>query len=187
MSGYAGKENAIEDLQGNWWYQDPMTASWYIWNGQDWQFIPGASPRIGPRQSETATKLRPPWSCLLTAVLGGLIALIVFGGITLVVYQFLPGYYINPGNGDIVQILKLGGIGVFGVILGNFMIYAGFSNLISCNRVFRGEKVQGVRKRGCSTVMNGLGQLFFGLLFYTAGLSLIAVVFYQEMLPWLGL
>ena len=186
MSGYAGKENAIEDMQGNWWYQDPMTASWPIWNGQDWQRIPGASPRIAPHQSKTATKLNPPWPCLLTAVSGGLIALIVLGGITLVVYQFLPGYYINPGSGDIVQILKLGGIGVFGVILGIIMIYAGFANLISRNRVPQGEKVQGTRKLGCGTVLNGLGQLCFGLLFFTAGLGLIAVVFYQEMLPWLG-
>jgi hypothetical protein len=35
--------------------------------------------------------------------------------------------------------------------------------------------------------MNGIGQLLFGLLFFSAGLGLIAVTFYQEVLPWLGL
>ena len=187
MSGYAGKENAVKDLQGNWWYQDPATASWYIWNDRDWQRIPGASPRIAPRQSETATKTPPPWSCLITAVLSGLIALIVFSGITFVAYQFIPGYYINPGNGDIVQILKFGGIGVFGAFLGILMIYGGFGNLISRNRAVQGEKVRDPEKLGCSTILNGLGQMLFGLLFFTAGLGIIAVVFYQEVLPWLGL
>ena len=187
MPGYAGKENAVKDLQGNWWYQDSMTASWYIWNGQDWQWVPGAAPRITPRQRETATKTRPSWSCLLTVITSGLIALIVFGGITLVAYQFFPGYYINPGQGDIFQIVKLGGIGVLGAILGIFMIHAGFAKLSSRNRAAQGEKVQGVKKLGCRTVMNGFGQLFFGLLFFSAGLGLIAVVFYQEVFPWLGL
>ena len=187
MSGYAGKENAVKDFQGNWWYQDPQTASWYIWNGQDWQWIPGATPRIAPRQSEIETKTRPMWSCLLTAIISGLVAMIVFGGITLVAYQFFPGYYINPGNGNIVQIIKLGGIGISGILLGIFLFHAGFANLTSHNRVVQGEKIQWVIKLGCGTFMNGLGQLFFGLLFYTAGLSMIAVVFYQEVLPWIGL
>ena len=187
MPVYAGKENAVKDLLGNWWYQDPMTASWYIWNGQDWQWIPGAAPRIAPHQSEKATKTRPTWSCLLTAFTSGLIILIVFGGITLVAYQFIPGYYINPGNGDMVQILKLGGIGAFGTIIGFLMIRAGFANLISRNFAAKSEKVRGSKKLGCGTILNGLGRLLFGLLFFSAGLSMMALVFYQEMLPWLGL
>ena len=104
MPGYEGQENAVKDLRGNWWYQDSMTASWYIWNGQSWQWMPGAAPRIAPRQSETAPKKQPPWSCLLTAFISGLIALIVVVGITLVAYQFFPGYFINPGNGDVIEI-----------------------------------------------------------------------------------
>jgi hypothetical protein len=186
MPGYAGKENAVKDLLGNWWYQDPTTASWYIWNGQDWQRIAGAAPRITPHQSKPATKKHPSWSCLLTAVSSCLIALIVLSGITLVAYQFIPGYYIYPGNGDIVQIYKIGGIGFLGVLIGIFMIHAGFANLISLNRAAKGEKVRGSKILGCSTILNGLGQLLFGLLFFSAGLSMIALVFYQEMLPWLG-
>lgn len=187
MPGYAGKENAVKDLQGNWWYQDPITASWYIWNGQDWQRIPGAAPRIAPHPSEAAFNARPSWSCLLTALTSSLIALIVFGGITLVAYQFIPGYYINPGSGDIFQILKLGGAGIFGIILGQFMFHAGFANLTPGDHVAQKERARGLKKLGCGKILNGLGQLFFGLLFFSAGLGLIAVVFFQEVLPWLGL
>jgi hypothetical protein len=183
MSGYAGKENAVKDLQGNWWYQDPMTASWYIWNGQGWLKIPGAAPRITPHSSKPEPERRLPWSCLLTALSGSLIALVVISGITLVAYQFIPGYHINPGQGDQIQIIKSGGIGIFGIILGLLMIYAGLGKLISKGRVTQ----DGTKKRGCGTVMNGFGQLMFGLLFFSAGLGLIAVTFYQEVLPWLGL
>lgn len=187
MSGYAGKEKAVKDLQGNWWYQDPMTASWYIWNGQDWQWMPGAAPRIASRQSEPASKKRPPWSCLLTALIGGLIALIVVGGITLVAYKFFPVYYISPGQGDMVQIVKLGGGGLLVSLLGLYMLYAGFGNLITPGMVAEDEKSRGSKKLGCGTILNGLGQLLFGLLFLSAGLSMITVAFYQEVLPWLGL
>ena len=183
MSGYAGKENAVKDLQGNWWYQDPMTASWYIWGGQDWLKIPGAAPRIAPHPSKPVSETRLRWSCLLTAISGSLIALIVIGGITIVAYQFIPGYHINPGQGDQIQIIKSGAIGIFGIILGLLMIYAGFGKLITKGHVPQ----DGTKKRGCGTVMNGLGQLMFGLLFFSAGLGLIAVTFYQEVLPWLGL
>jgi hypothetical protein len=182
MPEYAGKENAVQDLQGNWWYQDPKTASWFIWNSQDWIKMPGAAPRIAPHPSKPVSE-RLPWPCLLTALSAGLIALIVIGGITIVAYQFIPGYYINPGQGDQVQIIKSGGIGIFGIILGVLMIYAGFGKLI-----FKGRVLQdGTKKRGCGTIMNGLGQLLFGLLFFSGGLGLIAVTFYQEVLPWLGL
>jgi len=187
MSGYAGKEQAVKDFQGNWWYQDPMTASWYIWNGKDWQKIPGAAPRIEPQQSESASKKNTPWSCLLTASAGGLIALIIVGGITLVAYQFFPVYHINPGKGDSIQIIKLGGGGLLATILGLFMLYAGFGNLVTPKLVSEGEKSRSSKKRGCGTILNGIGQLLFGLLFLTAGLSMITVTFYQELLPWLGL
>ena len=82
-----------------------------------------------------------------------------------------------------MQILKLGGIGILGIILGLLMFYAGYSNLIISGRVAQ----DGTKKPSCSTVMNGLGQLFFGLLFFSVGLIMIAVVFFQEVLPWLGL
>ncbi len=109
MSGFAGKEQAVKDLLGNWWYQDPTNASWHIWNGQTWQWLPGAAPRIAPRKSEPVSKKRAPWSCLLTAFTSAFLVLIITGGITLVAFNFFPAYHINPGLGDIVQIVKLGG------------------------------------------------------------------------------
>ena len=118
----------------------------------------------------------PIWSAIL-------IALTVIGGVTIVTYQFIPGYHLNPGQGDQVQIIKYGGIGMFGIVLGLLMIYAGFGKLIPRGRVPRDD----TKKRGCGSVMNGIGQLLFGLLFFSAGLGLIAVTFYQEVLPWLGL
>ena len=107
MSGFEGKDPAAKDQRGNWWYQDPTTASWYIWNGQFWERMPGAAPRIAPRQNAPKSKKRAPWPCLLTAFIGGLIAFIVVSVISLVAYQFFPGYHINPGQGDLVQIVKL--------------------------------------------------------------------------------
>ena len=187
MSGYAGQEKAVKDFQGNWWYQDPTTASWYIWNGQHWQWIPGAAPRIAPHQSEPESKTRPPCSCLLTAFTGGLITLIVVGGITLVAYKFFPVYYINPGQGDMVQIVKLGGGGLLVSLLGLFMLHAGFGNLIIPGKFAEDGMGRGSKKLGCGTILNCLGQLLFGLLFLSAGLSMITVAFYQELLPWLGL
>lgn len=186
MSEFAGKEDAVQDLQGNWWYQDPMTASWYIWNGQAWQWVPAAAPRVAPRHRVSTPKKRAPWSCLLTSFTGVLLVLIIVGGITLVAFNFFPAYHINPGQGDIAQIVKLGGGGLLVTLLGVFMVNGGFHTVLTSHKKVEGEWGEEREKRGCGTILNGLGQLFFGLLFLAVGLALIAVALFQEILPWFG-
>ena len=98
MSGFEGQEYAVKDLKGNWWYQDPATASWYIWTGKNWKRIPGASPRIVPQRREPAPQKRLSGSCMLTLITSGLVAMIVVGAISLVAYNFIPPYHINLGG-----------------------------------------------------------------------------------------
>ena len=185
MSGFAGKEKAVQDLQGNWWYQDFMTASWYIWNGQDWKWMPGAAPRFAPRKTPSSPGSPLSWSFMFTAFTVSLLVLIIISGISLVAFNFFPAYHINPGKGDIVQIGKLGGGGLLVAILGLFMLYAGFRTFIT-PRTTANKKDRGREKRGCGTILNSLGQLFFGLLFLSGGLGMIMVVVFQEVLPWFG-
>jgi hypothetical protein len=183
MSEFEGKKNAVKDLGGNWWYQDPMTASWYIWTGKGWQWMPGAVPRIAPRP-----KLEPKqpisWTALFTLFTIVFCTLIAVGGITLVAYNFFPAYHIIPGEGDVTQIGKLGGGGFLAIIVGTWMIHAGFKSFFNKGRADR--KHVDIRP-GCGEILNGIGRLFFGLLFFIAGLVVVSVVFYQEVLPWLNI
>ena len=41
-------------------------------------------------------------------------------------------------------------------------------------------------KRGCGAILNGLGSLFFGILLFAAGLGMMTMTFYQEVLPYFG-
>lgn len=192
MSGYEGQEEAVKDLEGNWWHQDPTTASWYIWNGQAWKLIPGAAPRIAPQPTvpkpeSTKQKSNVLGSCLLTASTGVLIALIVIGGIAMVAYNFFPDYYITPEKGDINQILKLGGGGLFLAIFGLFMLNRGFRTILARGIVDQDDWGEPKDRPGCLAILNSLGQFFFGVLFLAGGLGLLTVVFFQEILPWFGL
>jgi hypothetical protein len=186
MSGFAGHDDAVQDHHGIWWYQDPEKGSWSFWNGQIWQTIPGASPRIVRPEKTPVKKSRRSWPALLTIFSGSFLALIVVGGITLVAYNFIPEYHINPGEGDIIQILMLGGGGMLATVVGLLMFNRGFRTILALSAIR--EEGEGLRnaQRGCSAILNGSGQLFFGILFTVVGLGLMSVALYQEILPWLG-
>ncbi|MFC1997465.1 hypothetical protein ACFLXI_07665, partial [Chloroflexota bacterium] len=138
------------------------------------------------QRKETKPKPPIPRHWLLTLITGGLLAIIIVGGISLVAYNFFPDFHINPGQGNLDQILKIGGFGLLATILGLIMLKNGFHHIFPARTVEEDDWLKPKKKRGCGTIMNGLGLLFFGFLFLAGGLILMTVVFYQDVLPWLG-
>jgi hypothetical protein len=172
-------QGAVQDRQGNWWSQDPQTGAWYFWNGRTWQPTPGGAARAAPlRRSGT--------SCLFASLASGLVALIVVGGISLVAFNFFPTYQITRGPGDLTQILKMGGGGLLVTILGLLLLNGGFKSILTQRAMAIDERGRRREKRGCGAILSGLTQLFFGLILLAGGLGWLALVFYQELLPWLG-
>ena len=128
-----------------------------------------------------------PWgSCLLSLFVGGIIGLIIVGGISLVAFKFFPGYQLEMGQGDLTQILKMGGGGLLVTILGILLLNGGFKAIISRRVIVEDEWGRRREKRGCGAILNGVGQLFFGVVCLVGGLSLLTLAFYQEIMPWLG-
>ncbi len=62
--------------------------------------MPGETPWVTPPQPEPAQPTRRSSSCLLTMIAGGLMALIVVGGISVIAFGFFPAYKITFGQGD---------------------------------------------------------------------------------------
>lgn len=129
----------------------------------------------------------PIWgSCLLSLFISGVIGLIVVGGISLVAFNFIPGYQIQLGQGNFTQILKMGGGGLLVTMLGFLLLYGGFKTIITRRAIVEDEWGQQREKRGCGAILNGLGRLFFGVICLVGGLGLVTLVLYQEIIPWLG-
>ncbi len=125
-------------------------------------------------------------SCLLSLVISAIVGFLVIAGISLVAFHFFPAYNITLGTGDLSQILKLGGGGLLLILLGFFLLNGGFK-AISTRRVMVEDEYGNQReKRGCSAILQGLTQLFFGIVCLGSGMALMTLVFYQEVMPWLG-
>ena len=125
-------------------------------------------------------------SCLLSLLITAGTGLIVVAGISLVAFHFFPAYNITVGQGDLTQILKMGGGGLLVTILGFFLLNGGFK-AISTRRVMVEDEYGNRReKRGCSAILQGLTQLLFGMVCLGGGIALMTLVFYQEVMPWLG-
>ncbi len=190
--------NRIQDSQGRWWYQDPATGTWSIWNGQAWQPAPGAAPDVAPpappavRRASARPGRQGSGSCLFTVVTLVVLGLLIVGGISLVALGVLPGQQIPVSQADSTgepgppEILTKGGGGLLAAILGVFMLNGGFKAIITRRAVVEDDWGRQREKRGCSAVLNGLGQLLFGVVFFSGGLGFMTVVLYQEVLPWLG-
>ena len=130
---------------------------------------------------------KPSWgSCLFSLFFSGVIGLIVVGGISLVAFDFFPQYQISMGQGNLTQILKMGGGGLLVTILGLLLLNGGFKTIITRRTVIEDEWGRRREKRGCGAVLNGLGQLIFGVVCLAGGLGLMTLAFYQEIMPWLG-
>jgi len=180
------QSQAVQDQQGTWWYQDSQSGVWNFWNGRAWQPMPAVQNQIARPPSIPRSKYRSSGSCLLTLVVGGLIGAIIFGGVSLIAFNFFPPYAITLGQGDVKQILIKGGGGLLVTLLGLLLLNGGFHAVLTRRAFVEDEWGRQREKRGCSAILNGLGQLFFGLLCLTGGLGLIALTIYQEVLPWLG-
>jgi hypothetical protein len=192
MAPIRDQYHRVQDSQGRWWYQDPNTSTWSIWNGTAWQPAPGTAPNITvpkpPSAPPTYARGEKPGtsSCLFTIVSLVILGLLVVGGISLVAFDFCPGTHIQLGQGDLSDILKKGGGGLLVTTMGMFLLNGGFKAISTRRAVVTDEWGRRREKRGCSAILNGLGQLLFGVICLSGGLGLVTLAFYQEILPWLG-
>jgi len=180
------QSQAIQDQQGTWWYQDSQSGVWNLWNGRAWQPMPVVQNRAARPPSVPWSKNRSYGSCLLTLVVSSLIGVIIFGGISLIAFNFFLPYAVPLGQGDLNQILIKGGGGLLVTLLGLLLLNGGFRAILTRQAFVEDEWGRRREKSGCSAILNGLGQLFFGLLCLTSGLGLLILALYQEVLPWLG-
>jgi pimeloyl-ACP methyl ester carboxylesterase len=171
--------------QGQSWYQDPNTGGWSFWNGQAWQPIPGAPPIVYAPQQGFAKKQSGWGSCLFSLFISGGIGLIVGGGISLVVFNFFPSIQIELGPGDLTQTLAMGGGGLLATILGLILLNSGFKAILTRRAIVVDERHRRHEQHGCGAIVNGLGQLFFGIVCLASGVGLMTLAFYQAILPWL--
>ena len=122
---------------------------------------------------------------MLTIIIFAVLVLVV-GGVSLVAFNLFPKYQLQPGQGDLAGILKTGGGGLLLTVLGGFLLNGGLRALITRRAVVEDEWGRRREKRGCSAILNGLTQMFFGVLCLVGGLGLMSLSFYQEVLPYFG-
>lgn len=180
-----GQPKAIQDKQGQWWYQDPASSQWFLWKGNTWQPVTrGAAP--APTSSQRSGKKPGSSSCLLTLLVTLVLTLVISGGISLIAFQFFPSYQLPRGQGDLNEILTWGGGGILVSILGIFFIRGGFKSILTRRAVGEDDWGRRTEKRGCRAVLDGIIRVSFGVLLLGGGLGAISLTFYQEVLPWLG-
>jgi len=183
---YTGDQNQRAQVsQDHSWYQDPNTGGWSFWNGQAWQPIPGAPPPVYTPQQGFVKKQSGWGSCLFNLLISGGIGLIVGGGLSLVVFNFFPSIQIELGAGDLTQTLTMGGGGLLATLLGLILLNGGFKAILTQRTIVVDERHRRHEKRGCSAILNGLGQLVFGIVCLAGGVGLMTLAFYQAVLPWL--
>ena len=176
----------IQNKQGIWWHQDPGSGVWSFWNGQTWDLAQKTSTKTTSPPRLPAQAKRGGGSCLLSLLVGTGIGIVVIGAVSLIGLQFLPGYNIIEGQGDLTQILKMGGGGLLVAILGLLLVNGGFKAMKTRRVIVEDEYGNRTEKRGFGAVLQGLGQLFFGAIFLAGGFGLMAMTFFQEVLPLLG-
>ena len=123
---------------------------------------------------------------MLTIIIFAVLVLLVVGGVSLVAFNLFPKYQLQPGQGDLAEILKIGGGGLLLAVLGGFLLNGGLRALITRRAVVEDEWGRRREKRGCSAILNGLTQMFFGVVCLVGGLGLMSLSFYQEVLPYFG-
>jgi len=184
----AGQAGTVQDQQGNWWYQDPDSGIWQIWNGQAWEIAqtgPVIPPPPPPGQVSAAKPKRQ--GCLLSIIVVGIMSALVIGGFTLVAFGFFPTLIIQPASTvSIYELLKIGGGGLLLTLLGTLLLRGGFKSIATRRAIVDDEFGTRHEKRGCSAILNGFGQVFLGLILLIAGLGWIAMALYQQLIPLLG-
>jgi len=127
-------------------------------------------------------------SCMVTLVISGLVALLVFSAVLLAGSGFIPGLTIQTTQNVILaDIFKMGGGGLLLSLLGILMLRGGIKSIFTRQAVVEDEWGRRTVKHGCSAVLTGITQSFFGLLLLGAGIGLMALSLFQQVLPWLGI
>jgi len=182
-----GQAGTVQDQQGSWWYQDPDTGGWQIWNGETWQ-VAQMEPAFPPSPPSQRFAAEPKGKgCLLSIIVVGIMSALVIGGFTLVAYRFFPTLTIQPASTvSLYELLKIGGGGLLLTLLGTLLLRGGFKSIATRRAIVEDEFGQRREKRGCSAILNGFGQVFLGLILLTTGLGLIALALYQQLIPLLG-
>jgi len=183
-----GRNNEVQDVHGRWWYQDPGTRNWSIWNGNTWQPV-NNSPVMSERANVDPKPKRQKSgraSCLFAVLVAFIFGAVVVVGISLVAFNFFPAIQLQAGTGDIRIILAQVGGGLLIAILGLLLIRGGFKAIITRRSVIEDDMGRRREKRGIGAIFYGLGLLFFGVLFLISGIGLLTLVFYQEILPYMG-
>ena len=179
-----GAQGTVQDKHGRWWYQNPQSGAWLLWSGNAWR--PATRRLSAPLTPPRSPRRKSSGSCMFTIIAAFVLGIIVVGGISLVAFNFFPQYQMQMGQGDLTEILKMGGGGLLISVLGLFMLNGGFKAVITRRAVVEDDWGYRREKRGCGAVINGLGRIFFGVLLLSGGLGMMALALYQEVLPWLG-
>jgi hypothetical protein len=87
---------------------------------------------------------------------------------------------------SINELLKIGGGGLLLTLLGTLLLRGGFKSIATKRVIVEDELGIKREKRGCLAMLTGFGQMFLGLILLIAGLGLIALALYQQLLPFLG-
>jgi hypothetical protein len=186
-----------QDVQGRWWYQDPQTGAHSYWDGRNWQMFQQTRAASPPTAAAPSVQIvhhyhgsRPPnpgcGSCLIALLVAGLMLVLVFGSVSLIAFQFIPGYSIQPSSAVSARdvLVSFGGGALLG-LLGLLMLHGGFKS-ISTRRALISDDWGRREQTGCAAVLSGIGTAFFGLIILVAGLLLASLAVYQQVLPWLG-
>ena len=108
-------------------------------------------------------------------------SVLILGGFTLVALGYFPSLAIQPASRvSLYELLKFGGGGIALALLGTLLLQGGF-RAIATRGVDEGQK-----KPGCLGLLGRLAQISLGLILLIAGLGLIALAIYQQLIPLLG-
>ena len=183
-----GRGRSVQDSQGKWWYQDPITGTWYFWDGQAWQ-LASITPQLSDSKTDPSyaysrkqTRKSHPLMVLLLVLLG----FFVVGSISLAAFGYIPGYQIQVGRGEPNQILIMGGGGLLITIFGFLLFNGGLKTITTRRTTLEKALDQHRENRGSGAKVSGFGKLIFGTVCFMGGLILLSLAFYQEIFPWLG-
>jgi hypothetical protein len=188
------KTSPIQATDGSWWYQDLSSGGWLEWNGESWQPSNQTEPAISADKAQRLPPNKPPkpqrsglkaW--LLSLVVAGVMFLLIAGGVSLVAFQFFPGYQIPPQLGVTIQdvLFRFGG-GVLISLIGLFAFRGGIVVVLTKRNIVEDEWGNQREQRGCAAIISGVLTALFGFLLLSGGLLLAAVSVYQQVLPLLG-
>jgi hypothetical protein len=176
-----------QDEQGRWWSQDPVSGSWFLWDGATWQ--PHGAPGVVSVQSGVSAP-RHSGSCLLVLGILSLLTILVVGSVFVIRQGFIPGLTLpQVGTFNLQDLLKTAGFGLLLTVIGTLSLKGGLKAIRERRAKvdYGDEDFTDIREvSGFRAVMHGIGQVGIGLGFLLAGLVLAALAISQQILPWLG-